>query len=255
MSGAIILGIVQGVTEFFPVSSTAHLVLFPWVFGWQGALNSLAFDVAVHLGTFLSLLICFYGDWINMLKSNRKLLLYIVAGTIPAGAAGLIFRDFVEAELRAPLVIASMLVLFGIVMLISERFGKQKGMDRLSLRDALFIGFAQAVALIPGVSRSGITISAGLFAGLKRDAAARFSFLLSMPVVFAATMLEGRRLWAEPAQYDFILFGAGLLTSLVSGVFAIKYLLKFLKRHSMNAFVYYRFVVALAIAGLVWQRG
>ncbi|MBA3061326.1 MAG: undecaprenyl-diphosphate phosphatase, partial [Nitrospirae bacterium] len=147
------------------------------------------------------------------------------------------------------------LVLFGIVMLISERWKRGREIKDMTFSDAVIIGVSQAVALIPGVSRSGITISAGLFRGLEREASARFSFLLSTPVIFGATLLEGRKLIFNAGNYDLNLFMAGVVTSAVTGYIAIKFLLYFLRKHSLNIFVYYRFVLALIIIGGIWLKG
>ncbi|NLI29479.1 MAG: undecaprenyl-diphosphate phosphatase, partial [Nitrospiraceae bacterium] len=194
---AIVLGLVQGLTEFLPVSSTAHLILFPWLFGWQGDVNTLTFDVALHGGTLLALLICFYRDWVDMLLHDRKMLFTILAAIVPAGVAGIAFHDIVEHTLRSPLVIAGSLVLFGWLMIVAEKTGKQ-AKRKVSFMDAMIIGCAQAIALIPGTSRSGITITAGLFSNIKRETAARFSFLLSTPVIGGATLLECRKLLKTP---------------------------------------------------------
>lgn len=249
---AIVLGVVQGITEFFPVSSTAHLILLPWFFGWSGDVNTLVFDVALHAGTLAALLLCFYKEWIDMLVGDRKKLLFIFIATIPAGAAGLVFGDAVEHALRSPLIIASSTVTFGIVMLLAERSGR-KNKERISFQDSLLIGIAQAIALIPGVSRSGITISAGLFKGLTRESAARFSFLLSTPVIGGATLLEGKKLLKYPGAYHFDTFFIGFLAAFVSGFFAIKFLLRFLRRNPLNIFVYYRFILAVVII-MMWIR-
>jgi len=255
MVEAIILGIVQGLTEFLPVSSTAHLILLPWFFGWKGDLDSLTFDVALHAGTLLSLIICFWKDWVEILLNNRKLLALLVVATLPAGITGILLKDAVETTLRSPLIIVFTLVLFGIVMLISERWKRGREIKDMTFSDAIIIGTAQAIALIPGVSRSGITISAGLFRGLGREASARFSFILSTPVIFGATLLEGRKLISKAGSYDLNLFMAGVVTSAVTGYIAIKFLLYFLKKHPLNIFVYYRFVLALIIIGGIWLKG
>lgn len=255
MLEALVLGIVQGITEFFPISSTAHLVIFPWVFKWKGLVNSLSFDVALHTGTLASLVICFKKELADMFSKKRRLLLLIVVGTIPAGMAGLMFHDQISGSLRSPKVIALMLVIFGIVMYLSERAKKRKRMDRISVVDAILIGVAQAVALIPGVSRSGVTIAAGLMRGVKRDEAARFSFLLSMPAIFGATLFEGRNLLRSGPNTEWEVLALGFSVSLVVGVLAIKFLLKYLKTHNMNAFVIYRFVVAGVISGWIWLGG
>lgn len=254
MFEAIVLGIVQGLTEFLPVSSTAHLILFPWFFGWTGDVNTLTFDVALHAGTLLALIICFWKDWINIFVNERRLLLVLFVGTLPAGVSGILFNDIIEGALRSPVIIASALVVIGIVMLISERARKGRDLKNMNLIDALVIGIAQAIALIPGVSRSGITISAGLFRGLEREASARFSFLLSTPAILGATVVEGRKLVANAGSYDMQLFALGFITSAITGFFAIKFLLYFFKRHPLNIFVYYRFILAAIIIGGIWLR-
>jgi undecaprenyl-diphosphatase len=217
--------------------------------------NSLTFDVALHAGTLMSLLVSFRRDILDMLGKKRNLLFLIVLGTVPAAAAGLAWEDRIAGSLRNPSVIAIALVVFGIVMYYAERFLKGKKMEGMNARDSLFVGVAQAVALVPGVSRSGITIAAGLMRGVKREEAARFSFLLSIPVVAGATLLEGRKLLLSPEQYDVAVIGAGFISALVTGLFAIRFMLGFLKRHSMNVFIIYRFVLAGIIVGWGWLAG
>ncbi|MBI4685357.1 MAG: undecaprenyl-diphosphatase UppP [Nitrospirae bacterium] len=254
MIEAVILGIVQGLTEFLPVSSTAHLILFPWFFGWKGGVDTLTFDVALHAGTLLALVFCFWRDWLDIVLNGRRLLVIIIIATLPAGIAGFLLSNIVESTLRSPFIIVVTLVLFGIIMLLSERMKKDKDIKDITLADSIMIGIAQAVALIPGVSRSGITISAGLFRGLGRAASARFSFILSMPVIFGATVLEGRKLLSHTENYDLKLFTIGLLASAITGFLAIKFLLYFFKRHPLNIFVYYRFVLAVIIIGGIWLK-
>lgn len=245
-----ILGIIQGATEFLPVSSTAHLILMRWFFGWNGELSTLSFDVALHAGTLTSLLICFSKDIANIIKENKRLALFIAIGTLPAGLAGFLGEDFVSESLRSPFIVASALIVFGLVMLASERFQKLRDMQTLTLSEVLFIGIAQAIALVPGVSRSGITISAALMMGLKRQDSARFSFLLSIPIVAGASVLEGSRLMSHPEDYDLGVFVSGFLASSIAGIFAIKFLLGYLRRHPLNVFVYYR--IALAVIIMWW---
>lgn len=249
---AIALGVVQGITEFFPVSSTAHLILIPWFFHWSGEVNTLIFDVALHAGTLSALLICFYNDWLHMFLKDRKTLLFIIVATIPAGVSGALLKHFIEGQLRSPVIIALSTVVFAMLMLVAERYGK-KNSDRASFKDSLFIGIAQAVALIPGVSRSGITITAGLFKNLTRESAAKFSFLLSTPVIGGATLLEGRKLLKTPGGYHLDTFAIGFLASFISGFFAIKFLLRFLKKYPLNVFAYYRFVLAFIII-FIWAK-
>ncbi|MBZ0157952.1 MAG: undecaprenyl-diphosphate phosphatase [Alphaproteobacteria bacterium] len=249
---AIILGIVQGLTEFLPVSSTAHLILFPWFFGWRGQVDTLAFDVALHGGTLLALLVCFYRDWVHLFLNDRRMLAYILAGIVPAGAAGILLNKHIESTLRNPLLIIFTLIGFGVLMVMAERLSR-KSRECVSMSDSLFVGVAQAIALVPGVSRSGITITAGLFKDLTRESAARFSFLLSTPVVAGAVLLEGRKLVASPEVYHFDIILTGIIASFVSGYLAIRFLLGFLKRHPLHVFVYYRFALA-AIIGVWWLR-
>ncbi len=250
---AIILGIIQGITEFLPISSTAHLVITPWIFGWTGTVNSLSFDIAVHLGTLFSLFYCFWKDWLEILLRDRKMLLYLILGTIPAGLAGIAFHDFIENSLRNPMVIVFTLVFVGILMLIAERIGKRQR-NSVTLSDALVIGTAQAIALIPGVSRSGITIAAGLFKGLDRTYAAKFSFLLSTPAIAGAATLDFYKSIKVGYSHDYSLFIIGVISAAITGIIAIKFLLNFLKKYPLNIFIYYRWVLAAIIFLLYFLR-
>ncbi|NJD55215.1 MAG: undecaprenyl-diphosphate phosphatase [Nitrospirae bacterium] len=254
MIEALILGIVQGLTEFLPVSSTAHLVLFPWFFHWTGELDSLTFDVALHAGTLLALLVCFWRDWIELIFTRRRLFSLIVIASVPAGIAGFFLNDLVEHALRSPYVIAVSLVVFGCIMLIAEKLNKSRTMENITLADALTIGIAQAIAIIPGVSRSGITISAGLFRGIDRESSARFSFLLSTPVIAGATVLHARKLMNGNADHHVSLFVIGLIASAVTGFAALRFLMSFFRKHPLNAFAYYRFGLAAVIIAGLWLR-
>jgi undecaprenyl-diphosphatase len=249
---AVILGIVQGITEFLPVSSTAHLILVPWFFNWSGEVNTLTFDVALHAGTLLSLLFCFWQDWIELIAKKRRLFVLIVLASVPAGLAGFFLNDLAEQTLRSPLLISLMLIAVGIVMLMAEKVKTHKGLDAVRLNDAIAIGIAQSLAIIPGVSRSGITISTGLFRGVGREASARFSFLLSTPIIAGATVLHFKKAFFDHGNHDFQLFAAGLLSSFLTGIIAIKFLLAFLKKHPLNLFAYYRFVLAVVIIAGIW---
>jgi len=255
MLEAIILGIVQGITEFLPVSSTAHLILFPWFFHWGGLLDTLTFDVALHAGTLVALLLCFWKDWLDLIMKKRGLFGLLVLATIPAAIAGALLNDIVENTLRSPYIICASLVVVGLVMYAAEKMYKHKTMEEVTLFDALFVGFAQAIALIPGVSRSGITISAGLFRGLDRESSARFSFLLATPIIAGAVVLHGRKILGDTVQHDMQLFMAGFLASAVTGFFAIRFLLGFLRNHTVNVFVYYRFALAAVIMISIWLKG
>ncbi len=255
MLEAIILGIVQGLTEFLPISSTAHLILFPWFLNWRGEINTLTFDVALHAGTLFALILFFWRDWLELIFKKQRLLGLIILASIPAGAAGFLFNDIVENNLRKPLVISIMLIAVGILMLVAERTNKHKGLEKTGLKDSLIIGIAQAIAIIPGVSRSGITISAGLFRGFEREASARFSFLLSTPLIAGATALHLKEALISQTNHDFRLFFAGIITSFITGFIAIKFLLKFLKKNPLNLFVYYRFVLSAVIIAGIWLKG
>ena len=259
MFQALILGIVQGLTEFLPVSSTAHLVVLPMLFEWDGALvNSLSFDVALHAGTLLSVLVSFYPDLLGMLteKKKRPMLKFLVVGTIPAGLAGVLLHDYISGALRSPWVIAFSLVAFGIVMYAADRYGRRKrGLVSMRTSEALWVGLAQAVALIPGVSRSGITISAALERGFKRDEAARFSFLLSIPVIAGAAVLEAPKMISAGLDAGLGAMAAGFLSAFVTGVLAIRFMLSFLAKRWLGVFVVYRFILAGVIAGWLWLAG
>jgi undecaprenyl-diphosphatase len=252
---AVILGVIQGLTEFLPVSSTAHLILVPWFFGWKGAVDTLTFDVALHAGTLTALLFSFWKDWLEFFTKRRKLLGLIIVASIPAGIAGFYLDNIAEKYLRQPLLISLMLVAVGLVMLASEKAEKLNTMEKTNFIDALIIGIAQAVAIIPGVSRSGITISAGLFRGLKREASARFSFLIATPIIGGAVLLHLKKFMTNRELYDLQLFAAGFISSAVTGFVAIIFLLNFLKKYPLNIFVYYRFILAVVIIAGIWLRG
>ena len=250
---AVILGLVQGLTEFFPVSSTAHLILFPWFFGWGGELDTLSFDVALHGGTLFALVAYFRKDWTNLLLKDRKMLMLVMVGTIPGGIAGVLLQKWVEHALRSPLIIVVTLVGVGFIMLAAEKRGERNratGGD-ITLKDAVVIGCAQAVALIPGVSRSGITITAGLFNGFTRETATRFSFLLSTPIIAGATLLHAAKMVKHHESLDVSLVGAGFIAAAVSGFFAIGFLMDYLRKHPLHNFVYYRFALA-AVVLIAW---
>lgn len=259
---SIILGVIQGVTEFLPISSTGHLIIFHDLLNFS-MIDDLNFDVAMHLGTLSSLLIFFSKDLSkyiiaffrsitkqkNFSDLDQKLAWLIILGAIPAGLAGWLFEDIVEQYLRSSWVVALSLIVVGIIFLIVEKDDKKnKDLSQLKLVNAVLIGLAQAVALIPGVSRSGITIAAGLNQKFKREEAAKFSFLIAIPVIFGAgfkKMLELSNI--ELSINEIIILLIGFLTALVSGYFSIKYLLKYLKYHSLNIFAYYRFFIGSII--------
>lgn len=255
---AIILGVVQGLTEALPISSSAHLVIFPWFFSWH--YQGLSFDVALHVGTALAFGIYFFRDWLGIIsaafakdRSNRSnLLWYIIIATIPAAFAGLLLEEKAETIFRAPAVIMSMLALFAIILLAADYLGKkQRSVAEIDFKTALTIGLAQVFALVPGVSRSGITITAGLLKGLSREAAARFSFLLATPILVAAGALKLPKLQADDLNVSFWM---GVIFSAFSGFIAIHFLLKFVRRSSFKIFAYYRIALAVIILAALFLK-
>jgi len=254
---AIILGIVQGLTEFLPISSTAHLIIIPQLFGWADP--GLAFDVALHLGTLLAVILYFRKDIILLIKGfigfftkrtldfHQSLAFYLFIAIIPAGVCGLLFEKQVETTLRSPLVIAITLISLGILLWIVDYIGKKKkSIENISFKEAILIGIAQAIALIPGVSRSGITMTAGLMLGFNRESAARFSFLLGMPIIAAGGLFEIKKL-AVTTGSDYLMFIFGFVFSAISGYLCIKYFLMYLQKYSFFSFAIYRIVLGILI--------
>lgn len=260
---AALLGIVQGLTEFLPVSSSAHLILARVFFGWEAPEFGLAFDVALHVGTLTAILVFFRAEIAAMaaaipsVLSPRagaagRLLRLIVLGTVPAVVAGVLFDDVIEAHLRTPAVAACTLAAGAVLMLVAERVRPQvRHESALDVGDAVLIGIAQASALVPGVSRSGATISVGMLLGMRRDAAARFTFLLGIPAIAGAGAREAVDLVRlQPADGMLLLFLVGMLTSAAVGYLTIKYFLRFLAGHRLDVFAYYR--LALALVTVLW---
>lgn len=257
---SIILGVVQGVSEFLPISSSAHLALIPRFFSWQDP--GLAYDVALHMGTLSAVLLFFWRDWIGLAKAavmrgakkEHQLSLSLLAmATIPAAAAGFLLEKHAEHTFRAPILIATTLAGFGLLLGYFDRRGSQsRGVESIALRDALIIGAAQALAIIPGVSRSGVTITAALALGLTRSAATRFSFLLSAPIIAGAGVMKSKHIWfalsAGGAQAASIVIG--FTTSLIAGFLAIWMLSYMIKARSFSGFVAYRLALAALIVTL-----
>ncbi len=266
LSESIILGIVQGIAEFLPISSSAHLILVPAIFGFKdGVAGNLFFDVSLHFGTLLSVLIYFHKDWLNLIKgffsglrkmkwesAEERLVWYIIFATIPAGIAGVFFEETINAVFHtgspeALLYLAPSLTLISFLMIFSEKASKKENiLSNINLTHAIIIGGAQALALFPGTSRSGITICAGLLLGYKRDEAARFSFLLSTPVIGGAFLLQSIKAFKESAvkSSEISLYITGTVVSAVVGYLAIKYLMRFLTNRRLHAFAYYRIALA-----------
>ncbi len=251
---AILAGAVQGLTEFLPISSTGHLIIFEHVFGLSQDSFGLSFDASLHLGTLLAVIIFFYKDYLHALKS-KKLLLALVIGTIPAVAAGLLFENYINSDVRQLWVVGTTLILFSFVMLAADRIGKKiSTITKINPKDALIIGIFQAIALIPGVSRSGSTISAGLFLGYTRQDAARFAFLLSGPIIAGAGGKKFLEVLSSPAsRTDIDFFLVGMLSSAVFGYLTIKYFLKYLAHNGLNIFIVYRIIIGLVLLStLFW---
>jgi undecaprenyl-diphosphatase len=272
---ALVMGIVQGLTEFLPISSSGHLVLVPYVMGWQDPfITSLAFSVLLNIGTLAALLIYFGSDWLRLVPAGlaairdrsfrdsqeRRLAWLLVATTIPAALVGYLFNDVIDEQFHGTgpetaRLVAAMLVVGAAIMWAADRWGGQERRIRhITFPMAFGIGVAQALALIPGISRSGVSIAAGRAIGLNRESAARFSFLMAAPIILGATLFEVRKLvtgdTGVPVSVGPLL--VGLVASFVAGMLAIRVLLRYLQSHSLTVFVVYRLVLAAFIALLVW---
>jgi len=260
---AIVLGVIQGFGEFLPISSSAHLILAPWLFGWHDP--GLAFDVALHFGTLVAIVAYFARDWVEILSAafgtsrlamnrgnmrySKSLLWLLIIGTIPGALAGYFLEHYAETIFRNPLLIAATLTFMGLLLFLADKWlCLRKDLQKISWRDAVIIGVAQAFAIIPGVSRSGSTITASLCLGLDRVSAARFSFLLSTPIIFGAVVLKTKAFFAEGVGLPEI---AGVVAAAVSGYLAIAGLIKLVDRVSYKIFFWYRLAIALLVV-TVW---
>ena len=268
---ALIMGIVQGLTEFLPVSSSGHLIVVPFLLGWNDPfITSLAFSVMLHIGTLVALLIYFRSDWVRLVpaglaavrdrsfhgEEDRRLAWILVASTIPAAIVGLLLSDVIEASFRSVGLVAVTLVVGGLILLFADRFGaKSRGIEDVTFPIAIGIGAAQALALIPGISRSGISISAARMVGLDRESAARFAFLMATPITAGAGIFEVRKLIAGEGgvQVETLPLAVGMIAAAVSGLAAIHFMLSFLRRQSLDVFVWYRFALA-AVVLIFWLR-
>lgn len=270
---ALILALVQALTEFLPVSSSAHLILTPWLLGWPD--HGLLFDIALHLGTLVAVLFYFAKTWVRLaflaigrevlkpkpgeidhdLYENPKLLWLLVAATFPAGIAGLFLKDFIETVLRNPAVIGVMLIVIGLLMAaVEKRGGLIRDLNRVSFGDAMAVGCAQALALIPGTSRSGITITTAMFLGITRHSAARFSFLLSTPIILGAGLkafLDAMETGGIPPEMHGA-FAVGVIASAAFGYAVIAFFLRYLQRATLKVFVYYRVILGVIILALTF---
>jgi undecaprenyl-diphosphatase len=266
---AVIMGIVQGLTEFLPVSSSGHLIIVPFLFDWHDPfIDSLAFSVMLHVGTLLALFIYFWTDWLRLVPAglaairdrslrhdpDRRLAWLLVTATVPAAIVGFLFNDIIETSVREPGLVALTLVIGGgILWLADRRGGRAKGVVDVTFPVAAGIGVAQALALVPGISRSGISIAAARFAGLDREAAARFSFLMATPVTAGAALFEARKLIGGEAGVTISVepLIVGMVAAFISGILAIGVLLRYVRSRSLNVFVGYRLVLA-AVVLVAW---
>ena len=262
---ALILGLIQGLTEFLPVSSSAHLALAPYLFGWQDP--GLAFDVALHFGTLIAVLWFFRKEWgeligaaIGIIRKRKvetaeeKRVVFLIIATIPGAIGGLLLEKKAETVFRAPALTAVTLIVMGIILWAVDRFASQeRKLEGMGWLDALLIGFAQVVALIPGVSRSGSTITAARGLRYDRESAAVFSFLMSMPIIAAAVVLKGPEVLRAGGLGAEVV--VGVLASAISGWLAIRVLLRYVSRHSYGVFALYRIVLGLAVLAVIYSRG
>jgi undecaprenyl-diphosphatase len=272
---AIVLAVVQGLTEFLPVSSTAHLWLIPWIFNWKDP--GLTYDVALHAGTLVAVLLYFWRYWLEMIKmvlgmsegsagtpanegsfallgENRKLLWFLVIATIPGGIAGVLFERAADEQLRSPLIVGTALLVVGLVMWAGERMGnREKSLGQIGLVDSIVVGVAQAFAVIPGVSRSGSTMAAGLFRGMNRETAARFSFLLATPLVAGACLKKGLEIHHHGLPADMRMpFLVGIVVSALVGYAVIAVLIRYLERRTFTIFVVYRVILGVVLLAIGW---
>lgn len=250
---AIVLGLVQGLGEFLPISSSAHLVLVPWFFNWPDP--GLTFDIALHLGTLVAVAIYFWRDWLKLISqgftnarsTDGRLFWYLVLATIPGAIIGLLLEKKAETVFRNPVLIAIMLILLGVILYFADRKGDRNiDVNKVSLRASFLIGLSQALAVIPGVSRSGITMTTGLLLGLTREGAARFSFLLSAPIIFGAAAVKLPHVISHPSLIttDFI---TGMVVSCITGMIGIRFLLRFVQTKTFLLFVWYRFLLGAVV--------
>lgn len=265
---ALVLGLVQGASEFLPISSSGHLIVIPNLLSWQGVVDSLSFDVALHLGTSIAVVVYFWRDWLVLIdafltnlpqgfakiwaNNNSRLFVLILIGSVPAALFGLLLREAIEDSFRSNFLVAINLIIFALVLLTADRFSRKDRSEKdVKFLDAVLVGIAQAISLVPGVSRSGITISSGLFLGLNRESATKFSFLLSTPAILGATLLESKNITEGFKGESLSVFLIGFLAAAISGWFAIKFLLRFVKSNNFTVFVIYRIVVGVLILAML----
>jgi undecaprenyl-diphosphatase len=262
---ALVLGLIQGLSEFLPISSSAHLALTPWFFGWES--GGLAFDVALHIGTLVAVAWYFRREWVALARSGVSIvrqrdvrttdewrLIFLIVASIPAAIAGLTVEDLAETTFRSPTLIAINLMVMGVLLWLVDRYARRdRPLNSLTMKDAIVIGFIQCLALLPGVSRSGSTITGGRLLGLDRQAAAIFSFLMSFPVTFAAAVLKAPDAFSAPGIEATTIF-IGIVAAAVSSWLAISVLLRFVARYSFGIFAAYRLVLGVIILATIAAR-
>lgn len=256
---AIIYGVIQGLGEFLPISSTAHITLAPWLFGWKDP--GLAFDIALHMGTLFAVAIFFWKDWIRLIKAgftdikskDGRLFWFIMLACIPGGVFGVLFEDKVETTFRNPLLIGIMLIVMGIVLYVADKYSKAEvDLKDIGFKRSFLIGVSQAIAMIPGVSRSGITMAAGRALNVKREDAARFTFLLSTPFIFLSGVYKAKDLLS--VQIDTVPFIIAIITSGIVGALSIKFILEYLKTKGFGIFAVYRLILGAVVIAIALIR-
>jgi len=262
---AIALGIIQGLSEFLPISSSAHLTLAPWLFGWEDP--GLAFDVALHFGTLLAVLWYFRMEWLVLIRAafgiiatgrietpEKRRVVYLIIATIPGAIGGFLLQSKAESAFRSPEIIAIALVVMGFVLwLVDKLVDQRRVLGEMRWIDAVLVGLSQVIALIPGVSRSGSTITTGRGLRFDRESAAEFSFLMSMPIIAAAVVLEGPKALHEGGITNELM--GGVVASAVSGWLAISILMRYVSRHSYGIFAFYRILLGLGVLAVIYARG
>jgi undecaprenyl-diphosphatase len=256
---AFILGLTQGIAEFLPISSTAHIILIPWLFHWPDP--GLTFDVAIHIGTLTAVVTYFWKDWTTLIyngfrygiaSKEGKMFWFLVVASVPGAIAGILFEESIKTVFRSPLLIGIMLIIMGLFLFGADRFGKKADSDQdITFVQSLCVGLSQALSIIPGVSRSGVTMTSGLLSGLTREGAARFSFLLSTPIIAGAGLFGLRHLTRQEINLQFIV---GVATSAVIGFLVIGLLLRWLRKSNFLPFVWYRFMVGATVITLFLVR-
>lgn len=240
----IILGMIQGLTEFIPVSSSAHLILTRNFFGWEDM--GLSIDMALHLGTLLALLIYMSKDWYEILTRKRNILMLVIIATIPGAIFGFLLENIAEIYLRSSLLIGFTMSIFGIILfLIDKKSTHTRSLNTMKIKDAIIIGLSQVLAIIPGISRSGATLTGAFLCNFKREDSARFSFLLSVPIIAGAGFVSLLKVVKDPLSVSTSSMLLGLISSFVFGYLAVHFMLNYLKRHNTNIFVYYRIILGV----------